>query len=70
MSAKAAARSAPEVDVTESMRQDLIKQIRKLRWIGRPEEAERLELALAFREHGMRVRQKLLDAALGSHPGR
>jgi hypothetical protein len=63
MSAQAAPQRLPEVEITESMRRDLTKQIRKLRWIGRSEEAERLELALAFCEHRFRVRTMLSDAA-------
>ncbi|MDB5558274.1 MAG: hypothetical protein JWQ36_1208 [Enterovirga sp.] len=63
MAAQATAQRPPEVEITESLRRDLTKQIRKLRWIGRPDEAERLELALAFREHGFRVRAMLSDAA-------
>lgn len=45
MAAQATAQRPPEVEITESLRRDLTKQIRKLRWIGRPDEAERLELA-------------------------
>lgn len=37
----------PEVLPSQRAAADLIKQIRKLRWIGMVDEAERLQLALA-----------------------
>lgn len=36
----------PELSSEECLTQELVKRIRKLRWIGREEEAERLQAAL------------------------
>ncbi|MGA0597182.1 hypothetical protein [Enterovirga sp. CN4-39] len=67
MPAEAQGHARPEVEPAEIVRRDLTKQIRKLRWIGRADEAQRLELALAVREHALRVRGCLQSATLRGH---
>lgn len=45
----------PELSFEENLAQDLVKRIRKLRWIGREDEAKRLQAALSGRVFGESV---------------